>query len=192
MYSDLCTFLPSSTNKKSNKRRNHVRIESGCAVEIYSPDTLGFFTMISYVTRVPLSSTTRAPELRHSVTSHRPRPRHSTSDLSSRTRLGGGRFTRPTLSTSPFFRARVKSLLPLPPLSRLPIFLIPSSSSSESSERKRRTSETRSRRSDGANRSDQLRTPSRASSASSRCVGVMVSATGRKAGVRIFPLSPLL
>ena len=36
--------------------------------------------------------------------------------------------------------------------------------------------------SDGANRNDQLRTPSRASSASRRCVGVMVSTTERNAG----------
>jgi len=48
-----------------------------------------------------------------------------------------------------------------------------------------RTSETRNPRSDGANRNDQLRTPSRASSASRRCVGVMVSATDRKAGARV-------
>jgi hypothetical protein len=32
--------------------------------------------------------------------------------------MGGGRFTRPTLSTSPFFRARAESLLP-------PLLLLP-------------------------------------------------------------------
>ena len=93
------------------------------------------------------------------------RPGYLTSVLSRRTRNEGCFLTRTTLSPFPL-------LIPSPSC--------PSSSSSssfslsESAERKRRTSKTHSLHSDDAGRNDQLRTPSCASSANQRCVGVMV------------------
>jgi hypothetical protein len=138
--------------------KNCVHIESGCAVEIYSPNR-----------------DTRLPSV-----------------LSSRTRIGSG---RPTLSTSPFFRARAESLLPYSssPHHSHPLLLLrppplPHRQSLQNGKDARPGRAVHVQ----TNRNDRPRTPSCASSASRRCVGVMVNATERNADAHVISLSPLL
>jgi hypothetical protein len=130
--------------------------------------------------RVQYHSAEPGRSVRDRVTSHRPRPQHSISVLSGRTRTGGGRFTRPTITH--FFRARAESLHPPPSPPTL-------ASTRSTLLGLQNGKDARSRRAIHV----QTALAATTSYASRRSVGVTVSATERNAGdSSSSPLSPLL
>jgi hypothetical protein len=149
-------------------------------VKIYSPDTLGFFQSL---TMISCPSITQLEHTRARTRTQRDLPLSTTATLDFRLVEANAHRRRSLYATNPLYLTLFphpsrmlapSSSPPSSPLAPSPSSMPspssssssdPSSSSSVSSERKRRTSETRSPRSDGANRNDQLRTPSRASGA---------------------------